>query len=282
MATGDLDNFDQAQYDAKYLNPPRQRGCFFYGCLFSAVGAVLIMVAVGALSYIAFRGIGQLVQQYSATEPVALPKVEIREEDLRTLEERVKEFRKALDDGTPTAPLILSGADLNALIESNDTFRGKIYVSIDDTKIKGKVSWPLEEFAVGPLVSMLTGRYLNGEAELTVSLKDGVLMVLVDSIEVNGKRPPENVLQQIRQQNLAKNAYENPKNAEQIRKIESIEVKGGTVIITARQGQGAKAGPTTLPGEVLAPPDAGKPETKSGGPDAAAKPSAGGADSKKE
>ena len=232
--------------------------------------AVLIMVGFGALTYIAFRGLGQLVEQYSGTAPMPLPKSEINEEDLRTLKERVAEFRKALDDGTPTAPLILTGRDLNALIEENPTLRDKIQVTIDDDKIKGKVSYPLEELAGWPLVSMLAGRYLNGEAELRVSLKDGVLLVLLDSIEVNGKSPPENVIQQLRQQNLSRDAYKDPKNAEQIRKLESIEVKGGKVIITARQAETPKAEPAPLPDDVIAPLDASK--TKPAGAETAPKP----------
>jgi hypothetical protein len=274
MATSDPGNFDKPQFDSRYLEPPRQRGCLFYGCLFSAVFAVLIMVAVGALTYIAFRGFGQIVQQYSSTTPVPLPKTEITEEDRRTLEERVGEFRKALDDGTPTAPLILTSRDLNALIESNPTLRDKIYVTIEEDKIKGQVSLPLEDFAFGPFVKMLTGRFLNGEAELTVSLKDGVLLVLLDSIEINGKRLPEDVIQQLRQQNLTKDAYKDPKNAEQIRKLESIEVKSGKVIITARQGSSTKAEPSKLPEDVIAPLGGAKSEPARGEHDTPKEPAA--------
>jgi hypothetical protein len=260
MATSDLDNYDKPEFDAGYLEPPRHRGCLFYGCLFSSVLSVVIMVGLGALGYIAFRGFGQLVQQYSGTAPVALPKVEINEQDLRSLEERVSVFRKALDDGTPTAPLILTGADLNALIESNPALRDKVYVTIEEDKIKGKVSLPLEEFAVWPIVNILQGRFLNGEAELKVSLKDDVLLVMVDSIEVNGKRPPENVIKEIRQQNLAKDAHKDSRNAEQIGKLESIEVRAGKVIITARQSRTAPAGASTLPDDAIAPLGTTEPE----------------------
>ncbi len=37
---------------------------------------------------------------------------------------------------------------------------------------------------------MVKGRYLNGEADLKASLRDGVLIVTLDSIEVNGKSHP--------------------------------------------------------------------------------------------
>ena len=38
---------------------------------------------------------------------------------------------------------------------------------------------------------MVRGRYLNGEADLKASLKDGVLIVTLDSLEVNGQKVPE-------------------------------------------------------------------------------------------
>jgi hypothetical protein len=40
-------------------------------------------------------------------------------------------------------------------------------------------------------------------------------------------------MSQIRKENLAKDAYKDPKNAEAIRKFESLQVQGGRVIIKA-------------------------------------------------
>ena len=41
--------------------------------------------------------------------------------------------------------------------------------------------------------AMVKGRYLNGEADLKASLFDGVLIVTLDAIEVNGKKLPRGV-----------------------------------------------------------------------------------------
>lgn len=270
MATSDLDDLGKPKFDPNYFEPPRERGCFFYGCLFAAVVAVLIMVALGALFFVSFRWAGRQIQEYTALAPVALPKVQIADEDRRTLDERIAAFRKALDEASPTAPLVLTSNDLNALIESNQALAGKIYVTVEEDKIKGQVSYPLEEFAVWPFEDMLKGRYLNGEAEIKVSLENGVLLVLLDSFAVNGKRPPEPALERLRQQNLTQDAYKDPKNAEQIRKLESIVVKNGKIIITARAGrEGPKAGSEKLPDQVIAPLDEPKSKLDNPAPTAA-------------
>ena len=41
-------------------------------------------------------------------------------------------------------------------------------------------------------------------------------------------------MKEIRKQNLAKDAYKDPKNAEMIRKLESLEVKDGKIILRVR------------------------------------------------
>src|SRR5262249_41226065 len=153
--------------------PPRTRGCFFYGCLISGVLAVLIAVALAVGFYLLYRWVGQFVDEYTATVPRELPKVEIPDEHRQTLNERVEAFRKAIDAGAATEPLVLDGSDINALIEEYTDFKGKVFVTIEGDKLKGQVSIPLESIGL-PMVS---GRFLNGEAEFKASLEGGVLVV---------------------------------------------------------------------------------------------------------
>jgi len=82
----------------------------------------------------------------------------------------------------------------------------------------------------------LKGRYLNGEAILKASLSEGVLIVTIDSLEVNGKPLPDQFLNGLRSQNLAKDAYKNPEQAELFRRFESIQIKDDTIILTPRAG----------------------------------------------
>jgi hypothetical protein len=201
--------------------------------------AVLFAILMAVIAYFGYRFVNQLVDEYTATAPRDLPKVEMPAEQRKILKDRVEAFRDAVKAGTPTEPLELTSNDLNALIEEEPDLKGKIYVKIDGSEIKGQVSFPLEKIGL----SMFKGRYLNGEADLKASLSDGILIVTLDSFEVNGKRPPDNVMTQIRQENLAKDAYKNPQNAEMLRKIESLEVKDGKIILKVR----AKAASSTSP-----------------------------------
>jgi hypothetical protein len=241
MATNDPD-FQQRPKDVPQPYETRSRhGCFFYGCIIASVLAVLVVIAIGVVTYLGFRVLNQLVDEYTSTTPRELPKVEMPDEDRKALKDRFEAFRKAVDAGTANEPLVLTSTELNALLEDDPTWRGKVYVTIEGDKLKGQISIPLDAMGLG----MVKGRYLNGEADLKASLKDGILMVTLDSFEVNGKKPSDQILQSFRQQNLAKDAYNDPKQAELLRKLESLEIKDGKIIIRARR-----------PGETVKPPPA--------------------------
>jgi hypothetical protein len=231
MATQDPEFYQAPKYSAEYEgSPPKQRGCFFYGCVIASVLAVLLLIALAVGAFFVMRFFSGVVEQWTSTAPMELPKVQVSEEDRRSVRERVDAFRKAVDAGNAVEPLVLTSDDLNALIEENADFKGTIFTRIEGDKLKAKVSIPLGRLDIG----MLRGRYLNGEAELKASLDNGVLIVTMDSLEVNGKRPPENFMQSLRQQNLAKNAYDNPKNAELLGRFESIQIKDGKIILKPR------------------------------------------------
>ena len=79
-------------------------------------------------------------------------------EKRQALKDRVEAFRKAVEAGTATEPLVLTSDDLNALIEENAELKGKVYVKIEGDEVKGQVSIPLERLADLP---MFKGRYLE-------------------------------------------------------------------------------------------------------------------------
>jgi hypothetical protein len=251
MASSNPEFYDASRFTAEGYEPPRERGCFFYGCIIASVLAILLLIAVAVGFYLVYRALNQLVDEYTATAPRELPSVELPADERQTLRARFDAFRKAIDAGTPAESLVLSADDINALLEDDPNLKGKIYVTMEGDKLKGQISIPLGSIGL----PMLSGRYLNGEAELKASLSEGVLIVTLESIEVNGKKPPQQFLDSIRRQNLAQDAYKDPKNAERIRKLESIEIKDGKIIIKARVKESGAAGRLPeLPKEVLAPP----------------------------
>ncbi len=241
---------------------PKQRGCFFYGCIIATILALLMAIVLG---------VGALFR-VSPTQPVGGP-VHLHHAARASqgrhaagaapaLKDRIEAFRNAVDAGTPTEPLVLSSDDLNALIDEDDDLKGKIHVRIEGDEVKGQVSIPLERLGPG----MMRGRYLNGEADLKASLSDGVLIVTLDSIEVNGKRPPDEIMKGIREQNLAKDAYKNEKHAKMIRKLESLEVKDGKIILRVR-AKGASASDSSaakkdVPVEIVPPPKDAAPKSE--------------------
>jgi len=200
----------------------------FYGCLTCLV--LLLIMAV--LAVVVVRFIKNQVNTYTDTQPMKLPRVEMTDADYQQLERRVKAFGDAMEKGTPIESLILTERDLNALIARAANMKelaDKVYVSVNGTEVRGQVSIPLSR-----LGWLGKGRYLNGEATFNVSLENGVLIVTAREIKVKGKPLPETFMSQLRRENLAKEAYKNPKNAEAIRQLDTIQVQESQVLIKAR------------------------------------------------
>ena len=214
------------------LAPPtkKRRGCFFYGCL----SVVVLLLIVGLMAVLAVNYARNVINTYTDTSAMALPKVEMPAAEYEALEKRVGTFKESLEKPQGVLPLVLRGDEINAWIANQaetKELKGKFYVTIDGDKIKGQVSIPVGGWGI----PFTKGRYLNGSAAFKVSLQNGVLIVTADSIVVNGKPLPETFMAKLRNENLAKDVYRDPKNAEALRKIESIEVKDGKVIVKPRQ-----------------------------------------------
>lgn len=239
MASYDPEFYEAPKSPPGYGEPqPRQRGCLFYGCMFASVLSVMLIVVIGGMTYMGLRWVSRLTDEWTATTPMELPKVQINEDQRKAVKDRVDAFFKSLEKGTAHEPLVLSSDDLNALIEESADFRGKIHTQVEGGKLRAQISFPLDKLGL----PMLRGRYLNGEAALKASLNNGVLIVTLDALEVNGKHPPDAFLKQLRQQNLAQDAYKNPRNAEILSRFESLEIKDGTIVLQPRQPSKPAAG----------------------------------------
>jgi hypothetical protein len=220
------------------IKETKGRGCFFYGCLTSIV--LVLVAALGVFFGIRYglNKLNALIAEYTDTQPLALPKVEISDAERAALDTRLATFYQALEARTATAPLTLTANEINALIASNPSLRpwkDKLYVTLDGDQIKAQVSLPLTDMARVPGFSALKGRYLNGEARLHGALEDGKLMVRMQSLEIKGRSLPAQLMTQLQKENLADQAHRDPKNADVLGKLESIEVKDGQFIIKAKQ-----------------------------------------------
>ena len=221
------------------ITPPpqatRRRGCFFYGCITVLVVAVLLGIAGFFAVRYGLSKFAAFVTQYTETSPGTLPSVQASPAEYAELNKRVTAFNDALATRKAAPPLVLTGDEINALIANDPAWKqlkGKLYVMIEGDQIKGQVGMPMDDgLAQLPGLSRLKGRFLNGSASLKISLQGGTLFVTMQSLQVKGQSPPENIMAQLRARNLAQNIYNDPKNAETIRNLESIEVKDGKITI---------------------------------------------------
>ncbi|MDB6020127.1 MAG: hypothetical protein JWR19_4616 [Pedosphaera sp.] len=219
-------------------NPPKKRGCFFYGCITSLVLLVIVLV-VGFLGVrFALHKIDAMVAQYTDTQAMVMPKEEMPAAELEKLKARFAAFQVALDAHSNAVPLILTGPEINALLRSSPNMKAmhdSFYVAVEGDQIKGQLSLPLSQIKF-PLVD-LNGRYLNGAAVFKAVLTNDQLWVTIQQLEVKGKPVPEQFMTQFRNKNLAEDAQNNPTNSAAIRNFESIEIKDGKVIITPKPAQ---------------------------------------------
>jgi len=204
----------------------QKRGCFFYGCLSLVILFAIVVVA----GYLGYRSIKRTVLNYTDTSPAQIERAELPDEQQAALDQRAAAFFEALERGTNAQELVLTSAEINALIAKNKDFAGKVFVAIDSNRVTGKISVPLPD--IGPF--KLKGRYLNGEATLKVSLENSVLIVTLDEVRVKGKPLPASLMAGLKSQNLAADVQRDPEVADNLQKFESIEIRDNAVILRNR------------------------------------------------
>ncbi|MEW6157145.1 MAG: hypothetical protein AB1813_06905 [Verrucomicrobiota bacterium] len=219
--------------------PPKGRGCFFYGCL-----TLLVLFVLGAVAtYFGVRyAIRSTVNKYTDSQPLPLPAIEMPEVDQAALKERLANFKTTLEAGDKAAELSLTADEINALIASHPDWqplKDKVYVTIEGSEISGQVSIPLEQMAP----SVFKGRYFNGSAKFKVALENGKLVVTMVDGQVKGVAIPENALVHMRNTNLALELEKNPDAAAHLKKLESIQVKEGKLLIRSQPWKGESPSP---------------------------------------
>ena len=276
MSTSDPDFYETKKFSPEPdESTARGRGCFFYGCLITGILALLLAITIGLTSYVIYRSINEFVQQNTATAPRELPKVQIAPEALQSIKKKVDQFKNTVEADNATTTLVLTADDLNAIIDSTPDLKGQVYLSIEDNLLKGKLSVSLDKLSTfferfG--IKALRGRYFNGEISVKGNFGNGSLNLTIESLEVNGRSLPEPVVTNVN--NMIIQFSKDPDIANEMRKIDSIEVKDGKVLIkrqVSKKGTEASPSPTTpdLPDHVLAPPDDAQPGEKPSGGGAA-------------
>jgi len=215
-------------------NPPKKRGCLFYGCLsLIIVGiAVATMLTIGI--FVAKKKLMALVNDYTDAAPQAIETVTYPPPEREALQTRLTAFKDAIDKGKAGDELVLNATDLNVLIGENAELKGKLFITFEDDQVKAKVALPLDALAEVPGLGKLKGRYLNGAGALRVALDSGLLDVRVESIQVRNKPLPAIVMTELKKNNLARDANQNPQQAKEIQKYDSLRIKDGKLIIRSK------------------------------------------------
>ena len=209
------------------INPPKKRGCLFYGCLSLAVIALLAIVA-GIIGYFVIKNVTTgWIRDYTETTPAQIEKVEYTRAQTDAMQKRLANFKQALDGGTNLMEFILTADDLNALISTQRELKDKLFVRIDGDQLRGEISMPLSDLGT----FKLSGRYLNATATFKIALANGALDVRLQDAQVKGRPLPSMVLSEFKKNNLAQEFQKDPKAAADIAKFDTVQVTNSTVLL---------------------------------------------------
>ncbi len=239
------DNFDQqgmngTGYDERSSQPPppplppkSNAGKYIgIGCLV----IVLIFIGLGYAGYRMVVGLmNDVVAEYTDVEARELPApMASRGESGATLD-MFDEFVYSVKNDVAVESLALDAEQINQIINYHPEFAGvaeHVFIKINENLVSAEVSIPLD--GLKEMSELFVGRYLNGAIELDLELKNERFEVYAESIEVNGKKIPEEYMSQFRTENLAKDFNKKRENKELIEKLESIEIEGGVVTVVPK------------------------------------------------
>lgn len=274
----------------------RRFGCWVWGCLGVVTFTLLAITGIGFASYYVYTA---QVDKYTDTKPAELPVVEMKQDELVALEERIESFTtqvrpqtEAVAESTVTPPadtevtaaeggvsdtvasepadqgeaqppvreLVLTANEINGLIAARPDMRGRLFVKIKDGAVSGQVSFPTD------MLPGASGRFFNADADFDVSLEDGLLVVRLTGASVKGEQIPEPLLDGLSKENLAKDLYNDPKNAEMLRKFESIQVVDESIVLRLKSPQAAPQSELDSKAGLGTATEAGPPRESSGAP----------------
>lgn len=234
---------------------PEGRGCLFWGCLFSVIVLLLLMIAAVMGVYFATQ---YVLNNFTTDKPAVIEAVELPEERLAQIKARAEAFRqvveRANDSGAegPAAALpdpedfqfTITAEELNGLIHQEEDLRGRVFVRIQDGQLGGEVSLPADDLPGGK------GRFFNASAEFEVSLRDGVLVVHIIDAQANGITMPQQLVDQFANENLAKDFNKDPEFRKVLDRFDSLEIVEDRIILRAKPPAAGTEDDAEVTGEI--------------------------------
>ena len=184
---------------------------------------LVLVLGGGFLGYRFLRG---QLEQYTVDAPANLPVVELSDDEVAEIQGRIDLFKKTVEKGGTPEDLILTSDEINALVSKNEEIKGRVYVAIHDGQVSGEVSIPTDFIPGGK------GRSFNASATFNVSLIDGILIVTLPGAEVKGEPVPQEFVQAMSSENLAKELYKDPEVAATLQRFESLTIDDDRIVLS--------------------------------------------------
>ncbi len=166
--------------------------------------------------------------------PAMLPPVTLSESQLRQLQQRVEAFREAVRSRQSSlAPLTLTSDEVNALIATDadlESLKDRFHVALEGGVAKAQFSFPTAQLGLDP-----KGRFFNGSGIFSVSLRNGILQIKANSLTVKRHSLPDELAAHFENENFAEAINGNPRAQAAFKRIESIEIKNGKLVITPKK-----------------------------------------------
>ena len=217
-----------------------KKGCLFYGCLTSIILGLVFFIAVPLALYYGFNvAAGKLIENYTDKDPIQLPEVVLGEAELSMLKQRVERFKKAIQTNEASPPLELTAEEINALIFHDtqlEKLKGRAYLKIEGNALQGQVSIPLDELNL----NSEDRRYINGSGRFKISVREGKLSVIIQSIEIKGKTLPAAVQNVITGVNLFENAEMDQETTKLLDRLKTFEIQNGKLLLELNRNREAE------------------------------------------
>ncbi len=210
------------------------------GCSLGCLVSLVVTVVVGYFVFIGIKNkAADAVASYTSSQPVEIVEPATPEAEVTDAIVRFDKFRAALSAGEATEPLLLSESDINALLFHHSLFKkaaGKGIVSIEDNKLKSKVSIDFDELNIPFefLAETVKGRHFNGVATVSIGMKGGRPELYIEDLVYNGAPVPQVLTDMIRQEDPMKTLEENPAVKVFIEGVEDIRIEYNQLKITPK------------------------------------------------
>jgi len=213
---------------------------WFFGCGCGCLGLLLILAIVGYfLSGWVKTQATDLIGGYTATEPVKIEMLQLSPAEIEQSVGKFSAFQAGLATGATPVPLVLSGQDINALIQHHPSFKAladRASVTVEESTLRSQVSLNLDdiEIPVPFLAEAVKGRYFNGVATFSLGMAAGRPALYIEGLEVNGAEIPSQFMTEFSKQNLFEDAGKDPEIAAMVERIEDIRIENGELTIVPK------------------------------------------------